>query len=911
MPNKRNEVHQKVRLAQYRKKGSTHLIRRTLAAASATALAGLTCLAAVPATAASAAPSLTRVAADVIPGLSALPPLRATAGAQRISVDVDLIDPHAAQEQALVTALTTKGSPEYHHFLTPAAYAARFRVPAATDSAVERFATAHGLTVERVNLMGDEISLSGTVAQAERTFSVSISDYVWHGLHFYANSNAPAVPAGLGIVGVVGLNSAQRMTTTDHVPPATARHGSTPAQDTCDPTGAVCTGVTTPNDLRSVYDAPAANQGQGQKMAVFGEGDFTGPIKDLRLFEKQFGLPQVPVKVILTDGTDLSQYSDSSGSGEWDLDTQAETGIAPAVQELDLYFGTSLSDASVGRMFSVWADDPNGPLQANASFGECEYNPVAGSLPSTAQFAAGQAFTVQTEQALTQANAEGRTLFASAGDTGSSCPVVPVDVNGIGNEAFPDVNYPCASPHAVCVGGTVLYTTGGDTEATPDPTKHATRVLEYSWTYTGGGTSVVFPEPTFQSGVSTIVTPCLYDDTGTPYASPTTCRAVPDVAAQSGDVITNGYSIYSNGSLTESGGTSLSSPLNVGMWTLDQAAAPAGGNGFADPVFYKHPSDFFDIGGGPSSPPTGNGYFISTPGWDYTSGLGVQDVSQLQKAVDGGTTPTDDVASPNTGTTTVVDPSGTVVSSSGSGSGGTTSSDPACVALFTGQPNAGGFPNGAQSYPQLDILQGDMHLSADGKSLETILTIQNMQEGVTAVPPGGGANEYYMTWSWKGTTYFTNTEVSAAGTSFNYGQVQKVGASNQYSNSGTATGKVVDGPNGTITVTVPLASIGAPAVGDTLTSPAGATYVEVGVPTVGGSLQPDDSAGPGNDYQLGEICAATGLPGSSGGAAPSGGTVPEAPLAVGLPLLGLGVAGGLLYRRRRRPAGASVIGAGE
>jgi hypothetical protein len=887
------------------------LIRRSVACLSASALAGLATFVVSPggAGASPARGAVTHLAGDVIPGLSALKPTGPTPAGQRIEINLDLVNTKASAETALNRALYTKGSPDYHHFLTPAQFASEFAVPAGETASAVQWATRDGLTVGRISATGDLLALSGTVGQAEQTFGVSIADYVWHGLHFYANTADPSVPAALQIFGVDGLNSAQKMHTFNHAPAASARHGSSPAQDTCDPSGSVCVGVTTPNDIRSAYDAPSANKGEGQTAAVFGEGDYNGPIKDLRLFEANFKLPKVPVQVVLSDtSTNPADYSDTAGDGEWDLDTQAITGVAPDIQQLDLYFGTSLNDADVARMFSAWADDKNGPLQANASFGECEYNPASSALPSADDFPAGQTFTAETERVLTQANAEGRTLFASSGDTGSSCPVVPVDVNGVGNEAFPDVAYPCASPEAVCVGGTVLYTTGGDTEAAPDPSSHATRVLEYTWTYTGGGSSVVFPQPAWQAKATPLPGQCLYDDSGTPVSGPTPCRAVPDVAAQSGDVVTNGYSIYSSGQLTENGGTSLSSPLNVGMWTLDQAASPkALGNGFAAPAFYANSGDFFDIGGGSSSPPTGNGYFVSTPGWDYVSGLGVQDVTSLEKAIDNGITPTNDIPSPDTGTETVVTPSGTVVSGgggSGSGSGGP-AADAACVPLFTGTANTAGYPAAqpVQQEPQLDILQGDMHTVTIGGTpeLQTILTIQNMQDGASAVAEPGGANEYYMTWTYKGTTYFTNAEVSAIGDSYSYGTVSKVGASNQYSNTGTVTGAIVTGANGTVTVDVPLSDVGSPAAGDTLGGPAGFTYVEIGAPGVGGSLQQVNNAGPGNNYTLGEVCAATGQPGSDG-AAPAGGQVPEAPVAIGIPALGLAIAGGLVIRRRRRVA---------
>ena len=140
------------------------------------------------------------------------------------------------------------------------------------------------------------------------------------------------------------------------------------------------------------------------------------------------------------------------------------------------------------NVFNKWADDPNGPLQANASYGECEENPAGDQLGTTpAAFSAGQMYTLASEAALRKAVMEGRTLFSSAGDTGSSCPLVAAaTLNGLTNSVVPIVNYPASSPNAVDVGGTVLY---GTDSASPQ------RALEYSWTYTGGGTSFVFAKP--------------------------------------------------------------------------------------------------------------------------------------------------------------------------------------------------------------------------------------------------------------------------------------------------------------------------------------------------------------------------------------------------------------------------------
>ena len=206
----------------------------------------------------------------------------------------------------------------------------------------------------------------------------------------------------------------------------------------------------------------------------------------------------------------------------------------------------------------------------NASFGECEtdpLNPVVGNpaLQPTNPPTQGLGNNLEpvSEPILRQAVMQGRTLFASTGDTGSSCPVVILPVigagNGILNQAVPLLGYPAASPYTVGVGGTVLYTDGN---------QPASRVLERAWEFTGGGTSIFITAPDYQQGVPNIIGRCVSTFDGTPDNSGMLCRGIPDVAAISGDVVSNGYDIVVNGqSGFAGGGTSLSSPVWAGMWT--------------------------------------------------------------------------------------------------------------------------------------------------------------------------------------------------------------------------------------------------------------------------------------------------------------------------------------------------------
>ena len=90
----------------------------------------------------------------------------------------------------------------------------------------------------------------------------------------------------------------------------------------------------------------------------------------------------------------------------------------------------------------------------NASFGECEENPTNPVTGPLAQTPYGTEFGDELEAVgdpmLRQAAIEGRTLFTSAGDTGSGCPELVAPVAGGGNgvaiQPVPMVGYPATAP---------------------------------------------------------------------------------------------------------------------------------------------------------------------------------------------------------------------------------------------------------------------------------------------------------------------------------------------------------------------------------------------------------------------------------------------------------------------------------
>jgi pseudomonalisin len=400
---------------------------------------------------------------------------------------------------------------------------------------------------------------SDTAAQVSSLFNTPLRLFSSKGRTFYANTQAPAVPSSLPILTVLGLNDFNRFST----PRVSGPTG--PAKVTTGAIGDVpVTGLLSPRALWSIYHMPSTNLGNGQTMAIFGWGITPDTVTHLRAFEHEFQLPQVPVSIRYFGSTSTPDTNDGADI-EWDLDTQASTAMAPNVVSETLYFAHHNTDADVYASCVAWVHDKKGPLQASASYGECENIPGG-------QVVVADGLEVPGDRLLKQAAIEGRTLFASTGDTGSSCPIVG-GTNGVATQVYPALNYPAASPYVVAVGGTDLNSDGGNPPQ---------RLTETAWEFTGGGNSVAESAGSYQAGVAP--TNCAFDQNGNPAAAGTLCRRIPDVAAISGDVATgNGMMITdSNGADQQGAGTSLSSPLMLGMWTRIQAAAAKKGLGFAN-----------------------------------------------------------------------------------------------------------------------------------------------------------------------------------------------------------------------------------------------------------------------------------------------------------------------------------------
>ena len=168
------------------------------------------------------------------------------------------------------------------------------------------------------------------------------------------------------------------------------------------------------------------------------------------------------------------------------------------------------------------------------------------------------------------------------------------------------VNYPAASQYVMGVGGTTLLTNSDGTYDT-----------ETAWYAGGGGISQFEYSPWWQTAAAIP-------------SSEAGDKGLPDIAMDADPY--SGANIYYNGAWEGVGGTSLSSPLALGVWARLISANPK--LGFAPVRYYG----LYDGATTPGSYPNGgfhdiivgaNGFYTALPGWDYTTGLGSLWVGQL------------------------------------------------------------------------------------------------------------------------------------------------------------------------------------------------------------------------------------------------------------------------------------------
>jgi pseudomonalisin len=488
--------------------------------------------------------------------------------------------------------------------ISAAQFAAQFGPTPSEVQSVVTYLRSQGFT--NVQTSAQLVSADGTAAQAAKAFNTTLESFSLGGANVYVNTQPAFVPTSLANVvsAVLGLNNAARM--------AVHPVGRTNTQCFPGQASAPCLPLFDSAGVQKYYDVGSTPTASSTTIAVISEGDVSAVVSDLRMAEAAQSLPQVPVTVVHVG---LST-PDTSGGAEWDLDTQSSTGMAGNVSMLYIYATSSLTDSDIANDYSRWVGDNLAQL-GNSSFGECEYQAfLDGALKVD-------------DHLFMQAAAQGQTMFASTGDTGSSCALAPT--NGAPGSGPPMVSYPAASPYVVGVGGTSAVANNDGSYAG-----------ETAWNAGGGGISQFENSTSWQQAV----TP---NSTG---LAATNLRGLPDIA-MAADPNLGGYNVYGanlpgvgacpNG--CGIGGTSEASPLAMGSYAR-LLSAHNNALGFAAPQLYRNyietnaaattvtgPPPTQAYGGFHDEITGGNGAYTALPGYDYTTGLGSFDLSLMNAQI--------------------------------------------------------------------------------------------------------------------------------------------------------------------------------------------------------------------------------------------------------------------------------------
>lgn len=504
-----------------------------------------------------------------------------------------------AQLDQYLHDLHTPGSPHYKQFLTSAQFAAQY---APTDQQVASV-VAHLRQAGFVNIVVAPnrllVSASGTAATVKSAFRTTLKRFTRNGRNVYANTDAAQVPNAIsGIVGaVLGLQNVELMHT---------GAGSKPQGNTSNltiPAGASAV-PHYPTEFSSLYGGDGTPTASQTTVGIISEGDLSQTVSDLNTFAANNGLGTISSSVVQT-GPSGSSYTDTSGTVEWNLDSQSIVGAAGgSVKQIVFYVAPSMSLTAITAAYNKAVSD-NVAKVINVSLGVCE----------SSAYSTGSQATDDT--IFKQAIAQGQTFSVSAGDHGAyEC------ASGTPSRSTYTVSEPATSPYVIAVGGTTLFTNTSTNAYNSeivwnDPSWQPGTV----WS-TGGGYSKYEAAPSWQSSSLTGSTKRALPDVG--FDADLRTGAILVVNGQTSDTL------WGSGYLNNEGGTSLAAPIFTGIWARLQSANN-NALGFPASSIYKYfPSNaalVHDVTSGNNG--SGTYGYKAKAGWDATTGFGSVNISKL------------------------------------------------------------------------------------------------------------------------------------------------------------------------------------------------------------------------------------------------------------------------------------------
>ena len=535
----------------------------------------------------------------------------------RLTIALEPQDASALSNYA--TGVSTPGSALFRHYLTVPQFADRFGATDAHIAAVESALRAARLKVGTVTANKLTIPVTGTAAQIESAFSVSLAQVkLASGRVAYANEQAPALPATISkyVQGVIGLNDL----TVDEPQGLTVGHHVRLASSTRAPRAigngpAPCSSATTTGQDFSAYTADeiagaygfsdyyaAGDEGAGQTVAVFEEEPYQTP--DISSYQTCYST-SASISNIDVDGGPGDFITDDTEAA---LDIEQIIGLAPEANIL-VYQGppSEIVPASPADILTAMVSQDRAKV-LSSSWGACEAQTDSAVISSE-------------NTTLQEAAAQGQSFFISSGDSGSTdCYQTTRGTEG--QDTSLSVIDPGGQRFATAVGGTAMGEVV-NVDGTPfwELPTDGSYPGEFVWndgipdgsvgdqaSASGGGVSSLWQMPSYQTTAAKSLGVISSDSSQS--CGGQFCRQVPDVSADADP--NSGYVVFAQARFGVVGGTSAAAPLWAAFTALANASSACRGLtvGFENPALYQlagsaFAANFHDVTAADASPFTG------------------------------------------------------------------------------------------------------------------------------------------------------------------------------------------------------------------------------------------------------------------------------------------------------------------
>jgi subtilase family serine protease len=529
----------------------------------------------------------------------------------------------------LLQELYQPSSANFRNYLTADQFASSFGPSQDDYQAVIDFAKSHGLTVKATHPNRTLLDVSGSVADIEKAFHITMRVYQ-HPVEsrtFFAPDVEPSLDLDTPVLAISGLDNYVKPRPQTHLSGAPFQPAIRPLGGGGGPGGgggggSGNSGPFLGSDLRNAYVPGVTLDGTGQSLGLFElEGYYPG---DITAYEAEASLPNVTVTPILIDGFD-GDDTNMDYAVEVTADIEMAIAMAPGLSNVWVYEGpTPMDEAPVATNYIQ-------PSTTTAQINDVLNRMATDDMASQLSCSYIMDINTSTVQIYQQYAAQGQSFFQASGDSG----------------AYPGpIDEPADDPYLTVVGGTTLVLTSSAglwksetawlTPASNDGFGDITPEEA-----TGGGVSFAYPIPSWQQGISM-----------TANQGSKTMRNLPDVAmvANNVNVVWDNdpndltYEIYNliYGDDFPTAGTSLATPLWAAFIALVNQQAAANGQppvGFVNPALYaigkstNYHSCFHDITTGNNFTPSSPSKYSATTGYDLCTGWGTPIGSNLLQAL--------------------------------------------------------------------------------------------------------------------------------------------------------------------------------------------------------------------------------------------------------------------------------------